>query len=158
MFNSILSKPNLAAATEIRMAGDLPLVRGRTISATLRATFGAGAPANINLNAYYSPDGRSWDTVPAATFPLVAVAGTMQQRTEVLGLPEWGYFYLAAENLDQAIAATNVEIWYSIQSFTPAQAPVTIIVPKSTKEFEDLLLKLGVTERGSILRDIGEER
>jgi len=102
-------------------AGDIPLIRARTLSLTIRCTFNAGATAGGTAELYYSPDGKNWDTIPYADFAITLSAGETVQRTVTIDTPEHGYVKLKIVNNDSSQAITDVKAWYSIQSWAPGE-------------------------------------
>lgn len=134
MQNTWFQTPTLAISGTAWSPGDLPLIRARTISVTAKVTFNASATDNITVKAYYSPDGTTWDTVSADYFDVDLTAGATVQKTGLLALPEHGYFKLAVVNNDSSYTATDLDIWYSIQSWPDG----------------------ALVEAGAITKDVGE--
>jgi len=135
MKSPFLIKASLPATATVSQAGDIPLIRARTVSVTVRLTYAAGATAPCRVHLRYSPDGKNWDTVDIDYFDVDLTAGATVQRTEPIVIPEHGYVKVLIENLDSAQAVTDIKAWYSVQSWKD-----TIVV-----------------ERGTILKDTGEE-
>lgn len=107
----------LAASGSGQIPGQIPLVRARTLSVTVRMTMGASIDANATINVYYSPDGNNWDTLAYATQAVAFTAGETVQKTFIVDPPEHGHLIVKVENGSQSDTITNVIGWYSIQSW-----------------------------------------
>ena len=102
--------------TEEPLTPAVCLKKARTLSTTVRLTYTAQAAAAADVNIYYSPDGRHWDTVPIDTYAVNLTAGATVQESNISGLPEHGWFKIGVVTAD-AETLSNVMIWYSIQSW-----------------------------------------
>ena len=107
----------IAASSSMQIPGQIPLVRARTLSVTVRMTFGASNQSNAVVNVYYAPDGNKWDTLPYATQAVTFTAGGTVQKTFIIDPPELGHLTLKVENASAADTITDVIAWYSIQSW-----------------------------------------
>jgi len=108
---------NLAASGTVYCPAYLQLIRTRTLSFTVRCTFGASGDDNLTVNVYYSPDGRNWDTIPYATGTVTLSAGNTVQRTFLIDAPEHGYMKIELVNESQADTISNIKVWYEIQAW-----------------------------------------
>lgn len=117
MFNTWFKRPVIAANSSVWSPNDIPLVRARTVSVTTRLTYNGAATAGAKVHIYYSPDGHHWDTVAVDDYSPTFTAGATVQETYLAGVPEHGYLKVKVENQDAAQTITNVDIWYSIQSW-----------------------------------------
>jgi len=106
---------------------DIPLVRARTLSITARVKFHASATNNATVYLYYSPDGIHWDTIAYTSFDLTLSAGNYVQRTVPIDVPEHGYVKVQVANNDSSYPITEVQCWYTIQSWDrePARGVIT---------------------------------
>jgi len=108
---------NLAIGKTGNSASSIPLVRTRTVSITTRMTFDAAANTDVTVKAYYSPDGKNWDTIVYTSWAVTfSVSGTVQ-RTVIIDPPEHGYLRIAILNGGQAQALSRISAWYTIQSW-----------------------------------------
>ena len=109
----------IAASGREQIPGQIPLVRARTLSCTVRMTFGASINANATIEIYYSPDGNKWDSLTYASQAVTFTAGGTVQKTFIIDPPEHGHMIIKVLNGSQADTITNVIGWYSIQSWPP---------------------------------------
>ena len=109
----------IAASGREQIPGTVPLVRARTLSCTVRMTFGAAINANATIEVYYSPDGNNWDNLTYAAQAVVFTAGATRQQSFIIDPPEHGHIIFKVLNGSQADVITNVIGWYSIQSWPP---------------------------------------
>ena len=109
----------IAASGRDQIPGQVPLVRARTLSCTVRMTFGASIDADATLEVYYSPDGNNWDNLTYATQAVAFTAGATRQQTFIIDPPEHGHICFKVLNGSDADTITNVVGWYSIQSWPP---------------------------------------
>jgi len=116
MENPFIHKASLAASATTRTSS-IPLTNCRTVSITGRCTYGGGAGTATRVSVYYSPDGSKWDTVSYTYFDITLSAGNTVQRTVIIDMPEHGYIKLGVANLDAGAAVTELDVWYSIQSW-----------------------------------------
>jgi len=118
---------SIPASGTLTQPGDIPLVRARTLSVTVRLKFHASATKNATVYLYYSPDGSNWDTIPYTSFDLTLSAGEYVQRTVPIDVPEHGYIKVAVANNDTSYAISDVKAWYTIQSWgkEPARGVIT---------------------------------
>jgi len=107
----------IAASGREQIPGQIPLVRARTLSCTVRMDMAAGVDANATIEIYYSPDGNNWDTLTYAAQAVVFTAGATVQQTFIIDPPEHGHLIIKVLNGSQADTITNVIGWYSIQSW-----------------------------------------
>ena len=114
--------------------GDIPLVRARTVSLTCKVKYDASATKGVTVKVYYSPNGKSWDTVAIDDFDVDLTAGQTVQKTYLVAVPEHGYLRAQVVNNDSSVSVKNVTVWYSIQSWAGK----------------------GVQEEQIITRDVGE--
>jgi len=115
---------SIAASGRSQIPGSIPLVRARTLSVTVRMTFGASIDADAVVEVYYSPDGERWDTLTYATQAVTFTAGGTVQKTFIVDPPEHGHMCIKVLNGSDADTLTDVICWYSIQSWPdwPAQS------------------------------------
>lgn len=99
--------------------GDIPFIRARTLSISVRLTFHAAGTVDATCNLYYSPNGNNWDTIPYTTFLITVTAGAIIQRTVPIDIPEHGYMKAEVVNGDQTYAISAIQVWYTIQSWMP---------------------------------------
>lgn len=135
MKNPFITQGIIAAGGSARSPGDIPLVRARTVSLTVRLTFGSSIDKDAIVYIYYSPDGKHWDTEEYTSFVIPYTAGATKQRTVIINMPEHGYFKVRIYNQSTADTITDVKAWYSIQSYPPGEG----------------------MQRGTITKDVGEE-
>ena len=119
MEQPFLTTAILAASGKVR-SSDLVLTKARTVSVTCRATYNSSATSGVQVNVYYSPDGSNFDTVVYTSYIVDLTAGSTIQETKILDVPEHGYLKFEVENLDATYTATNIKLWYSIQSWQDA--------------------------------------
>lgn len=114
----------IAVSGRLQIPGQIPLVRARTLSVTVRMTFGSSIDADPTIEVYYSPDGRNWDTYVLTSWGVTHDAGAIEQITKIIDVPEHGHIILRVLNGSSADTITNVIGWYSIQSWPdfPAQS------------------------------------
>lgn len=117
MKSPFIIKSSISASGSHNQAGDIPLVRARTLSITARCTFNASGTSDATVYIYYSPDGNNWDTIAYTSFNLTVDAGNAVQRTLPIDTPEHGYIKIKITNGDSTYTITNIKAWYSIQSF-----------------------------------------
>ena len=103
----------------------IPLVRARTLSITTRLTFNAASDTDALVELYYSPDGNNWDTVVYTSWTIAHTASATKQRTVIIEPPEHGYVWVMVYNASQAKTFTNVQMWYTIQSWEEIGAETT---------------------------------
>jgi len=108
---------NIPLSTSGNSDGSIPLVRARTLSITVRLTFGGQIDADATVELYYSPDGSNWDTIPYTSFIIPFTISTTKQRTAIIDPPEHGYVRVAIKNNSAADALSIVTCWYTIQSW-----------------------------------------
>ena len=109
----------IAVSSSMQIPGQIPLVRARTLSITVRMTFGASNQSDAAVYVYYSPDGNRWDTLPYATQAVTFTAAGTVQQTFIVDPPEHGHLTIKVANASAADTITNVVGWYSIQSWPP---------------------------------------
>lgn len=104
--------------------GVIPFVRARTLSITVRLTFGASIDADADVYLYYSPDGRNWDTIAFTSWAITYTASGVVQHTVIVDPPEHGNMAIKITNGSQADTIDEAVVWYSIQSWPdfPAQS------------------------------------
>lgn len=102
----------------------IPLVRARTVSLTVRLTFGASIDADTTVYLYYSPDGNNWDTIAYTSFVIAYTASATKQRTCLIDVPEHGSIMVKVTNGSSADTISNVQMWYTIQSWEEVGAEV----------------------------------
>lgn len=119
MKNPFCIRKTIGTNTTLEVPGDIPLVKARTFSITVRCKPETGLTTNPELRGYYSPDGTNYDTTPYFSETINVVANKDSQETVLVSVPEHGYIRLEFENQDQSKELTNVRIWYSIQSYGP---------------------------------------
>ena len=95
----------------------IPLVRARTLSLTVRCTFGGSIDEDATVYLFYSPDGNNWDTIHYTSFVIAYTAGGTIQRTVIIDPPEHGYVWAKIQNGSSADTISNVKMWYTIQSW-----------------------------------------
>jgi len=117
MFNTWFQKPSIPANSVAWSPNDVPLVRARTVTITVRLKYHASATGKAICNVYYSPDGKHYDTVPIDYFDIDLSAGEVVQETGIIAVPEHGYFKVAIQNTDTNYPITDVMVWYTIQSW-----------------------------------------
>jgi len=109
----------IAAAERMQIPGQVPLVRARTLSCTVRMDFDGTIDADATIEVYYSPDGNNWDSLTYATQGVAFTINTTQQQTFIIDPPEHGHICFKILNGSQNGAISNVIGWYSIQSWPP---------------------------------------
>jgi len=109
----------IAASSRDQIPGQIPLVRARTLSVTVRMVFGASIDADATVELYYSPDGNNWDTLTYASQAVTHTAGSTVQKTFIIDPPEHGHVIVKVLNGSAADTITSVTGWYSIQSWPP---------------------------------------
>ena len=109
----------IAASGREQIPGQIPLVRARTLSVTVRMTFGASIDADATAEIFYSPDGNRWDTIYYAHQAITFTAGGTVQKTFIIDPPEHGHLCVKVLNGSTADTITNAVAWYSIQSWPP---------------------------------------
>lgn len=124
----------LGASGSVNSTGTIQLVKARTLSITVRATYGASIDADTTCYLYYSPDGKHRDTISFATFALDYSAGNTVQRTVVVDVPEHGYIDMTITNGSSADTMMNVLAWYSIQSWGEEEQASRGSITKDTGE------------------------
>jgi len=144
MFNTWFQVGLIPASGSAWSPNDVPLVRARTVSITVKLTYAAAATAGAKVHVYYSPNGKNWDTVAVDDFTVDFTAGQTVQKTYLVGIPEHGYMKVKVENLDSAQVITNVSVWYSIQSWFELRTASPRLVPAPEQEV------------GTIEKDVGE--
>ena len=107
----------IAASGRDQIPGQIPFVRARTLSITIRLTCGAQLDADAIAELYYSPDGNKWDTIPYATQAITFTAGGTVQKTFIVDPPEHGHMVIKILNGSSGDTITNAIGWYSIQSW-----------------------------------------
>ncbi len=107
----------IAVSGREQIPGQIPLVRTRTLSITVRMTFGAAVDANATIELYYSPDGNMWDTLTYATQAVTYTAGAAVQKSFIVDPPEHGHIIVKVLNGSAADTITDIRGWYSIQSW-----------------------------------------
>ncbi|MEX2702031.1 MAG: hypothetical protein Q6368_003045 [Candidatus Baldrarchaeota archaeon] len=117
MRQPFLIAPSIGASKTCSAGADIPLVKARSFSITAGVKFHASATGNVVVKVYYSPDGRNWDTDYYATITLEVSAGNYIQKTRKIDVPEHGYLRVQVENEDTSYAATDLKVWYTIQSW-----------------------------------------
>ncbi len=157
MQNTWFQVPSIAVGATAWSTGDLPLVRARTVSVTVRLTYDTSASESAVCRIYYSPDGNHYDTVPLDEFAVNVTANSTVQETGLIAVPEHGYFKASIYNPDEEDALTDVAVWYSIQSWTPPEKTGYMVIDPKSPEYKRMLIRLGLTERGSILTDDVED-
>lgn len=116
MESPFLIRSTVAASGKARTSPIL-LHSTRTVSVSLRATHHASATAGMVVNIYYSPDGSYFDTQAYGVLTQNVDAGNTAQASANVDLPEHGYVVFEVENKDTGQAATDIKLWYSIQSW-----------------------------------------
>jgi len=116
MIVPLVNVASVSASGRVYSQG-IPLVRARGLSVTGRVTFHSSATAGADIEVYYSPDGKNWDTDPFGTDSITVTAGATKQSTSYIVAPEHGYVKFAVKNNDTGYALTNVMLWYTIQSW-----------------------------------------
>ena len=101
--------------------GTVPIVKLRDFFVTIRGTFNASATGDLRVNALFSPDGKNYDTDACDYFDLTCSAGNTRQTTNCLAVPPHGTVVLQVENKETSETATNIKVWYSIQSWPDIQ-------------------------------------
>ena len=112
----------IAASGRNQIPGAIPLIRARTLSVTVRMTFGASIDADATIEVYYSPDGENWDTLTYATQAVAFTVSTTVQKTVIIDPPEHGHICIKVLNGSDADTITDVIAWYSIQSYAATDA------------------------------------
>ena len=107
----------IAASGREQIPGSIPFVRARTLSVTVRMTFGASIDADATTEIYYSPDGEIWDTIYYAHQAITFTAGGTVQKTFIVDPPEHGHLCIKILNGSDADTITDIIAWYSIQSW-----------------------------------------
>lgn len=107
----------IAASGREQIPGAIPFVRARTLSITVRMTFGASIDADATIELYYSPDGEMWDTLTYAEQGVTFTAGSTVQQTFIVDPPEHGHMKIQILNGSAADTITDIRAWYSIQSW-----------------------------------------
>ena len=105
------------AASGTQELGVINLNRCRTFSVTGKCTYNSSGTLALRVHLYYSPDGKSYDTVSYAYFDVTITAGSAIQESHSIDMPEHGYMLLKLQNLDTSYAITNISIWYEIGSY-----------------------------------------
>lgn len=82
----------------------------RTVSLTARCTYNASAGSAVQVNCYFSANGKDFDTVAYAQFNITLTAGSTIQETKIYDFPEHGYMEVKVKNLDATYTATNVSV------------------------------------------------
>jgi len=103
--------------TGVVYTSPIVLTRARTVSLTCRVTYDPGATARVVVRVFFSPDGSNWDTEPLDYIDITLTAGATVQQTDLIAIPEHGWIKIGIFNLDTTVAATNVRLWYTIQSW-----------------------------------------
>jgi len=83
----------------------------RTISVTARVQYHASGTGAMRVNLYFSADGIHFDTIAYTYFDVPLTAGSTQQRTGIVDIPENGYMQIAVQNIDASYSQTNIQIW-----------------------------------------------
>lgn len=111
--------PSIAASGTVCSPYLLALNKTRTVSLTVKTTFGASIDANATVYVLYSPDGTSVDNTatPYASFEITYSAGNSRTITKVIDPPEHGYLFVTITNGSSADVLTSTTVWYSIQSW-----------------------------------------
>ena len=112
----------IAASGRDQIPGQIPLVRARTLSCTVKMTFGGAIDADATAELYYSPDGNRWDTLTYAAQAIAFTAGGTVQKTFIVDPPEHGHMIVKVLNGSQSDTITDVIAWYSIQSWAETKA------------------------------------
>ena len=107
----------IAASGREQIPGVIPFVRARTLTVTVRITFGASVDADATAELYYSPDGNRWDTLTYATQAITFTAGGIVQKTFIVDPPEHGHMIIKVLNGSSQDTIDHVIGWYSIQSW-----------------------------------------
>ncbi|MFH1593724.1 MAG: hypothetical protein ABID09_03385 [Candidatus Omnitrophota bacterium] len=107
----------IPASGSVWSTSSIPLVRARTVSLTVRLTFGAQINDDTTAYVYYSPDGNNWDTIHYTSFVIAFTVSTTKQRTVLLDIPEHGYLMVKLTNGSDADTVTQPILWYTIQSW-----------------------------------------
>jgi len=134
MINPWFIKSIIKASGSASSGGQIPLVKARTLSITVRMTFGSSIDADATVYLYYSPDGKHLDTIAYTSFDVTYSAGNTVQRTVVIDPPEHGYMSLKIVNNSSADSITDVKVWYSIQSYRDRIELVRGAITKDTGE------------------------
>jgi len=117
MWQPFLLAPSVGAGKTYSGGADIPLVKARNFSITAGVRFHASATGNVIVKIYYSPDGRNWDTDYYATVTLEVNAGKYVQKTRKIDVPPFGYLRVQVENEDTNYDATDLKVWYSLDSW-----------------------------------------
>ena len=119
MFNQFEGRQPLIIIPTILKSGtyDLAVVNARnltTIYFTTRVTYHASATGAITVSAYFSPDGKNFDTVALGSIVITVSAGATVQRTTSLSTPDSGWCRIVAVNADDTYNATDLMLWSCI--------------------------------------------
>jgi hypothetical protein len=112
----------IPASGTVSLPSTIPLVRTRTISITVRLTFGAQIAADATVKLYYSPDGNNWDTEVLTSWGIAYTASATKQITRIIDVPEHGYLWVKITNESSADTISRVNVWYTIQSWDEIDA------------------------------------
>lgn len=126
---------NVAASCSANSDGAITLVKARTLSITTQVTFGGSIDADAIVYLYYSPDGRNWDTYAFTSWAITFDTSATEQITKIVNVPEHGYIQARITNGSSADVLTDVNMWYSIQSWEKGTG----------------------ADRGSVRKDTGED-
>lgn len=131
---------SVAASAEVSM-GQIICNNLRTVTITVRVTYGGGAGTAGTMRLYYSPDGIHTDTVPYTNFSVNLSAGATVQETAILDLPERGFIEFRFLNGDAV--STNVRGWYSVarQGDTSVEGDKVV---KILEEIDRKMLRMNV--------------
>ena len=110
------------AASATYEVGTVEVKNLRTLTVTCKVAYNGSATAGVRLAVYYSPNGKSWDTVPYAYFDVNFSAGATVQETHVFDMPEDGAVTVKVINNDTSYSATDVDVWFSEATWGGNQA------------------------------------
>jgi len=99
------------ATTASEIIGNINLEHVRSLTLSIRATFGGSSTKDVYAYVYYSPDGKNYDTSALATLKIPHLSSVTRQVSEVINCPEEGYLQVSIYNEDTQ-TNTDVYCWY----------------------------------------------
>lgn len=109
---------SIPASGTLDSPGAIELVRARTLSVTVRLTFGGSIDADTTINVYYSPDGKNWDSIAYTSMTIPYTVSATKQKTIIIDPVEHGAIKISIVNGSSADVLTNVTAWKTLESWS----------------------------------------